>query len=645
MALTLLIQILLLITAPTSIASEINVNLLSPLDIDQIQVSLDLVHPDTGELNVVLESPWGTKSTLINSNTVDVSTSGNVETYPDGKGKAYPGDNFELSSTHFWGEESTGTWKLTVTDTKDNSKDINFSGWTLTLRGDLPSPNDTYFYTDEFAAEVFADAARETLNDTDGIDTINAAAVTSNSIINLIPTNSSTIAGQTMQIAAGTVIEKAFGGDGDDSVTGNDSDNTLHGGRGNDELEGGAGSDILEGGQGDDTMDGGGDIDYAYFSGTRWDYEITAHNDGTIVVDNINNQNKDGTDHLTSVEFAQFSDQSVDLSQIPITTTVPPTPVNLSINTTAGTEADSTEFTLTVTADSAVTGNQTVNLALSGNADAADFTAAIPGQITILDGQTTRSVTVTVKNDNVDEAYTETATFSISNPSSGLILGTTRSVDVTITDDDPTPTPIDKALVWENLSFSDEDAVATGSTFNLGDGVTATVNWQIITDGGTFVPYGGEDFVSYDSGKLGNHQGYLSLGFNNSKDDPDDLIGLSINFNQPVAGLNFQVLDVDQSGSGYFDDGVEIYSDGTNIKDMLAVEIVTGDNVYADNETYMNGFEGRGSANSSSESANISLNFGSTEVSELEIKYFSTDDAISNPRNQKIGISDLGFQI
>ena len=135
----------------------------------------------------------------------------------------------------------------------------------------------------------------------------------------------------------------------------------------------------------------------------------------------------------------------------------------------------------------------------------------------------------------------------------------------------------------------------------------------------------------------------MSLGFNNSQDDPDDLIKLSINFNKPVTGLDFKVLDVDQSVNKYFDDGVEIYADGKNIKELSGVEIVTGDNVFADNETYMNGFEGRGAANNSSESANISLNFGNTEVSHLEIKYFSTDDAISNPKNQSIGISDLYY--
>ena len=65
----------------------------------------------------------------------------------------------------------------------------------------------------------------------------------------------------------------------------------------------------------------------------------------------------------------------------------------------------------------------------------------------------------------------------------------------------PDPTPTNSSLVWEKQNLTDEKAVATGTKFNLSNGVTATVNWQTITDGGNFVAYGGKDFVSYESGK------------------------------------------------------------------------------------------------------------------------------------------------
>nr|MDJ0649632.1 hypothetical protein [Xenococcaceae cyanobacterium MO_188.B19] len=208
----------------------------------------------------------------------------------------------------------------------------------------------------------------------------------------------------------------------------------------------------------------------------------------------------------------------------------------------------------------------------------------------------------------------------------------------------PEPLPTNTNLIWESQNLVDESAIKSGTAFNLDNNFAVTVNCEIITDGGNFAPHGGEDFVSYDSGTRGNEKGYLSLGFDNSNNDPDDLIQLSLDFNQPVTGLNFKVLDVDRSAKKSFADGVEIYADGVNIKNMSGVEIVTGNSVFADNEPYMNGFEGRNSANSHSESGNIALDFRGTEVSEIEIKYFSTDDAISNPSHQHIGISDLSFQ-
>ena len=86
--------------------------------------------------------------------------------------------------------------------------------------------------------------------------------MTSNSVITLIPGKSGKIAGKSLKIAAGTVIENAFGGDGDDTLIGNGVANTLRGGRGDDRLSGGAKGDKLVGGEG---------FDYArYASAPDW---------------------------------------------------------------------------------------------------------------------------------------------------------------------------------------------------------------------------------------------------------------------------------------------------------------------------------------------------------------------------------------
>ncbi len=240
------------------IESEITVN--SALELDQIQVNLDLQHRNTGELNVVLVAPSGTRSILINSETVYVSTSGNVTTYADGQGRSYPGNSFQLSSTNFWGESAQGTWKIIVTDTRSNSNNSTFNGWTLTLRGDTASDNDTYIYTDEFA-NFTTDAARKTLEDASGIDTINAAAVTSNIRLDLTSGSTNTIAGNTLTIGNTTVIENVFAGDGSDRLLGNRENNTIKAGRGNDYIKGRGGRDDIFGNAGDDTLKGGNDGD------------------------------------------------------------------------------------------------------------------------------------------------------------------------------------------------------------------------------------------------------------------------------------------------------------------------------------------------------------------------------------------------
>ena len=112
-------------------------------------------------------------------------------------------------------------------------------------------------YTDEFAESAAASAARTTLVDTGGTDVLNAAAVTSASVLNLTPGYTSAIDGRTLVIAQSSVIEIAYGGDGNDVINGNSANNELYGMRGDDSINGSAGDDLLVGGEGDDRIDGG----------------------------------------------------------------------------------------------------------------------------------------------------------------------------------------------------------------------------------------------------------------------------------------------------------------------------------------------------------------------------------------------------
>ena len=199
-------------------------------------------------------------------------------------------------------------------------------------------------------------------------------------------------------------------------------------------------------------------------------------------------------------------------------------------------------------------------------------------------------------------------------------------------------------LSWEDRGLVDEAAIVSGSSFDLGGGLTATVAWETKTNGGKFIAASGNDFVSYEKGTRGGDTGYLNVGFDNDTRDPNDLVRVSLRFSEAVAGLNFSVLDVDRGK--FFGDAVAIYADGVNILDNPhASYTLGGDSVKLDNEIYLTGFEGKSQAGNASIAANIQVALGSSSVSEITIEYLSTDDNLAhpNPNAQSIGISDLSW--
>ncbi|WP_109434843.1 gliding motility-associated C-terminal domain-containing protein [Aquimarina sp. AU119] len=150
--------------------------------------------------------------------------------------------------------------------------------------------------------------------------------------------------------------------------------------------------------------------------------------------------------------------------------TLSPTPsVNLSVSSDTGTEAAGTVITVTATSSAAVAGAQTIDLATTGTGiTAADFTLS-GTTITIADGMTTGTVTFTIEDDAVVEG-TETATLTISNPSSGIMLGTTTTQDVVITDND---------IPSVNLSVSSDTGTEAAGTVIT---VTATSSSAVVGD-------------------------------------------------------------------------------------------------------------------------------------------------------------------
>lgn len=110
--------------------------------------------------------------------------------------------------------------------------------------------------------------------------------------------------------------------------------------------------------------------------------------------------------------------------------------INLSADTTTGTERDGSVITLTATTTQPVTGDQSVSLSIGGaHVEASDYQLS-QQTLVIPDGQTAASASFTVLQDDMLEG-SETATVTLVNPSEDLTIGENASVALTIADDTP----------------------------------------------------------------------------------------------------------------------------------------------------------------------------------------------------------------
>ncbi len=223
------------ITDNSAVGISDSVSIGNSISIDKVEVSLNISHTWAGDIIVNLISPDGTVSNLINRAGINPDK-------PAGK-YGLSDDNivFTTSSNAFWGENSAGVWRLEVQDR--NFRDTGtLNSWGLKVYGDIDNQNDTYFYTDEYK-ELSKIAGRNLLNDTVGIDTLNASAITGNSDVKLWSGATVSLGGAALRIEG--LIENAYLGDGNDILNGNFADNRLNGGRGDDLITGGKGSDTF----------------------------------------------------------------------------------------------------------------------------------------------------------------------------------------------------------------------------------------------------------------------------------------------------------------------------------------------------------------------------------------------------------------
>ena len=133
------------------------------LRVEHATVTLDLTHSNWGDLTVELISPTGTISKLMaNPGTSTASPGGDV-----GTGRL----TFAMDTTHDYGENAQGSWRLRITDRSGlgtgtllgwklnvYGSDLNESSTGLNTRGTAPiistSGDNQYFFTDELYAQV-----------------------------------------------------------------------------------------------------------------------------------------------------------------------------------------------------------------------------------------------------------------------------------------------------------------------------------------------------------------------------------------------------------------------------------------------------------------------------------------------------------
>jgi len=212
------------------------------VDLETVGLRVDIPGGYTGDYYITLTSPSGTTSVLAVNGVAGDSVT----------------DSFVFFSNAFRGEDSVGTWTVSISDRwAGDTGTLTFSQ--LEFYGAAPDTDDLYIYTNEFSDYAGGGNHSTVFGDSNGgTDTLNAAAVTSNTTIDL-DAGTGTIDGVAVTSSGG--IENVITGDGDDSLTGDASDNVLNAGRGDDTLIGGAGSDTLIGGAGNDILNGGLGVD------------------------------------------------------------------------------------------------------------------------------------------------------------------------------------------------------------------------------------------------------------------------------------------------------------------------------------------------------------------------------------------------
>ena len=408
-------------------------------DIQHVDIELGIQTADPQHLVITLISPTGIRSNLVyEPPTTD---------QPDNS----LNDVFTFGTDRDWGEAvnsgAPGIWTLEVSNGSASSPvTVAVGKVTIITSTDMLS---TYIYTNEFGSlsDDPNNAARGVLSNSNGPITLNAAAISSSSIIDLKPgSTDSVLAGRSLTIAAGTTVKMAYGGDGNDTLIANNAGDTLWGGRGNDTLIGGAGNDTLIGGPGNDTLIGGSGTDTAVYTGVRADYVITFNALTQTYIIHDTRANGDGTDTVTGVKLFQFADGTLGAANLadaaPTNATLTGgsvtenVPTGSVVGTVTGADPDSwaaLSYALTNNPGGLFAINVTTGVLTVANGAALDAAGAasygITVRVTNQAGLTLdKAFTLNVINDPPTDATLSNSSVAAGSPN-GTIVGTVTGVD------------------------------------------------------------------------------------------------------------------------------------------------------------------------------------------------------------------------
>ena len=108
---------------------EINISAGENMTLEFAELTVKNLLGQIEDLQITLQSPAETNSTLSNPNTILNATYSGSELYAD------IFTDFTFGSVRYLDENSSGTWRLYITDTRANSKGATLEGLTLTLHG------------------------------------------------------------------------------------------------------------------------------------------------------------------------------------------------------------------------------------------------------------------------------------------------------------------------------------------------------------------------------------------------------------------------------------------------------------------------------------------------------------------------------